>query len=283
VDTVIVNGAECEPYLSSDHRVMLESGQRVIDGLALAMRALGANRGIIAIEKNKLDAIENLRNLAQGNEHISVCGLKVKYPQGSEKHLIIATTSRQVPSGGLPADAGCVVINASTAAAIADAVWEGKPLYQRVVSVTGCVGEPGNVLARVGTPVGALIDACGGALPQTGRVVSGGPMMGLSLFDMAMPIVKGTSGILALTNEQVAPCEETACIHCGRCAKACAVHLMPMKLREAANRQDWDAAASLHALDCIECGSCSYACPAKIEILSNIRIAKRSLLARMKR
>ncbi len=283
VDTVIVNGAECEPFLNSDNRLMLEAGERVVKGLSYALRALNASRGIIAIEKNKPEAIAKLRELIQGDERIAVRALKVKYPQGSEKQLIIATTARQVPSGGLPADAGCVVINAATAAAITDALTQGKPLTERIVTVAGCVAEPRNLRARIGTPISALLEACGGLLPEAGRVVSGGPMMGIAVYNENSPVVKGTSGILALTGAQIDPGEKTACIHCARCAKGCPMHLMPMKLRDAATMQDWDAASAYHALDCVECGSCTYSCPAKLEILSNIRIAKRTLIARLKR
>lgn len=283
VDTVIVNGAECEPYLSSDHRVMLEDGQRVLDGLKYAMRALNATRGIIAVEKNKPLAIAQLQRLAVDEETISVRPLRTKYPQGSEKQLIQATTSRQVPSGGLPADAGCVVVNAATAAAIADAMQLSKPLYERVVTVAGCVGAPDNLLVRVGTPVSALIEACGGLLPEAERIISGGPMMGIALFTTDVPVVKGTSGVVALTKAQIDPGPGTDCIHCGRCARGCPINLRPMKLYDAGRRQDWDMSAQFHALDCIECGSCSYSCPAKLEILTNIRVAKRALLARRKK
>ena len=283
VDTVLINGAECEPYLSSDHRVMLENGQKVIDGLKYAMRALGAEHGVIAVEKNKPLAIAQLQKLAQGESSIVVCPLKVKYPQGSEKQLIQAAVSRQVPSGGLPADAGCVVINASTSAAIADAMQKGIPLYERVVTVAGAVASPDNLLVRIGTPISALLEACGGLTAGAERVLSGGPMMGIALFNLEVPIVKATSGILALTQKQTDPGPSTACIHCGRCAQSCPIRLMPMKLHEAGKRQDWPAAAELHALDCVECGACSYVCPAKIELLTGIRITKRTLLAQRKR
>lgn len=283
VDTVILDGAECEPFLNSDHRVMLEMGQKVIDGLKYAMRALNAPRGIIAIEKNKPLAIAHMQELVQQEAHIEVRPLKVKYPQGSEKQLIQATTSRQVPSGGLPADAGCVVLNVSTCAAIADALMDGKPLYERVVTVSGSVANPANLLVRFGTPISALIEACGGLLPETRRVLAGAPMMGVALFDLEAPTIKSTSGVTALTNAQVDPTPGTACIRCGRCARGCPIRLLPMKLREASIRQDWQAAQKLHAFDCLECGTCSYSCPAKLELVSNIRVAKRTLIAQRKR
>lgn len=277
VDTVILNGAECEPYLTSDHRLMLERTADVVSGLKLIMRALGVDKGVIGVERNKPDAIEALR--AYEDAQVRVQPMKVKYPQGSEKQLILAITGREVPSGKLPAAAGCVVCNAGTAVAVYDAVVRAVPLVETVVTVTGAVGKPANVLARVGTPFSDLIAFCGGLLPDVQKVIAGGPMMGIAVYNLDVPVQKSTSGILALTSQQAGDTPSTSCIRCGRCAQGCPMHLLPMMLNRLAKLRDWEQAEAYHALDCIECGSCTYVCPAKLNITTNIRTAKRTILA----
>jgi len=277
VDTVIINGAECEPYLTSDHRLMLERTKDLVEGVKLIMRALSVQKGVIGVEVNKPDAIEALRALE--TDQIRVQPMKVKYPQGSEKQLISACTGRQVPSGKLPAAAGCVVCNAGTAVAVYDAVVKGLPIVETVVTVTGAVGKPANLLTRVGTPFEELIEYCGGVGEDVGKVVAGGPMMGIAVYNLSVPVQKSTSGILALKKSQIETPAQTSCIRCGRCAQGCPMHLLPMMLNRATKLRNWEMAEEYHALDCIECGSCTYNCPAKLNITTNIRTAKRTIMA----
>ena len=262
IDFLLVNGAECEPYLTADHRLMLEQSKRIIGGIRLFARILGNPRCIVGIE---------------------VCALKSLYPQGGEKQLIQAVTGRQVPSGKLPMDAGCVVANVSSAAAAYDSAVLRRPVTERVLTVTGAVEHPRNLLVRVGTRMEELVEFCGGLKPDADRVVSGGPMMGIALYDLSVPVVKGTSGVLALTREQTNPGKLTNCIRCGRCVRACPMHLMPFELCNDVERNDWQAAEHHSVLDCMECGSCTYVCPARRNITSSIRIAKRQVMALRKK
>jgi len=270
IDTVILNGCECEPYLTADHRIMLERSEDCILGLMLVLRAVGAERGIIGVEANKPDAIEALRKAADGK--VEVVPLKVKYPQGAEKMLIKALLDREVPSGGLPMDVGVVVQNVGTAVAIAEAVREGKPLIERVVTVAGKVGRPGNYLVPIGTPFSWVLEAAGGLSEGASQVVMGGPMMGIAQRTLDVPVVKGTSGILALA-EGIPP-EEGTCIRCARCVDHCPMGLMPTLFVKLVKGERWDLLKSAHIMDCIECGSCAFVCPARIPIVHYVKLGK---------
>lgn len=278
IDTVLINGAECEPYLTADHYIMREEPERVVRGLLCCMKVLGTDSGIICVEANKRDAIEALQKAVEGKTGVRVLPLRVKYPQGSEKQLIEAATGRQVPSGGLPMDAGAVVVNAGTAAAIDRALTDGKPLYERIVTVSGeGVLRPANLLARVGTPVSNLIDQCGGIKPGVHKILSGGPMMGTALHNISVPVVKGMSGITVLVDDKTQA--QTNCLRCGKCIEACPMGLAPGDLATLSDRDMLEAAEKRHILDCMECGACSFACPAKKFLTQSIRMGKRKILA----
>ncbi|RKY66174.1 MAG: electron transport complex subunit RsxC [Candidatus Latescibacterota bacterium] len=269
IDTVILNGCECEPYLTADHRTMLERAEDCILGLKLVMRAVGAERGMIGVEANKPDAMEALRHASDGE--VEVVPLKVKYPQGAEKMLIKAVLDREVPTGGLPMDVGVVVQNVGTAVAIAEAVRDGKPLIERVVTVAGEVGRPGNYLVPIGTPFSYLLEVAGGLQEGASQVVMGGPMMGIAQRSLEVPVVKGTSGVLAL---RALPYEEGNCIRCARCVDHCPMELMPTLFVKFAKGERWDLLERAHIMDCIECGSCAYVCPARIPIVHYIKLGK---------
>jgi len=279
IDAVILNGAECEPYLTADHRIMLERATDVLAGLAIVRRVLGAKRAVVGIEENKPDAIAAMRDAAEDAE-IEIAVLAKKYPQGAEKQLIDAVLGREVPAGGLPMDVGCVVQNVGTAAAVADAVIRGRPLFERVVTVTGSpVARPANMLVRVGTPVAAVIEACGGDLAGTAKLVLGGPMMGLAQADTAATVTKGTSGILLLGPAEVDAGPPSPCIRCGRCVTACPIRLVPTEIGNLAVRGLLEDAERIGIMDCIECGSCAFACPSRIPLAQQIRLGKAGILA----
>ena len=281
VDTLILNGAECEPYLTNDHRLMLERAQQVVRGALIAKKILGAGKVYIGIEDNKPDAVANMTKEASGTD-IEVVALPAKYPQGGEKQLIYALTKRRVPNGGLPADAGVVVTNVSTAAAIATAVYEGKPLIDRVVTVTGMVKNPANIRARIGTPLSALVEECGGFEEGVRKIVLGGPMMGPTITSLNIPVIKGTGGLLALGEEGV-HAKEAPCIHCGRCVAACPMRLVPTQLDAFARRSRWSDAEKGGAMNCLECGACTFACPSKRELTQSCRMAKAAIAASRKK
>lgn len=274
VDTVLVNGCECEPYLTCDYRLMLEAPNPIITGALLGARATGAKTVIIGVEDNKPEAAEALKRAARGTG-ITIAVLKTKYPQGSEKQLIKAVLNREVPVGLLPLNVGVVVMNVATATAVSRAVFRNMPLTHRVICVTGGgIEKPKNVFAPVGISYQALIDFCGGFKENAARVISGGPMMGFSFTNLDTPVTKGTSGVTVLTEEDVKEEAETACIRCGRCVDVCPMRLVPTKCALAARHKDISLAWKYHITACFECGSCAYVCPANIPLVQLIRMGK---------
>lgn len=275
VDYLLINGVECEPYLTSDHRLMLEKPKEIIVGIKILMKALGVSKAIIGIEENKLDAINLFDQLLKNETGITVEALEVYYPQGGEKQLIQALLNREVPSGGLPSDVGVIVHNVGTTFAIYEAVQKNKPLIERVVTVTGkSVKQPSNFLVRIGTPVIDLLIAAGGVPEDTGKIVSGGPMMGKAIADLEVPVAKGTSGILLIPKSESMRAEVYNCVHCGKCIEACPMGLEPYWLLILSKKGNIERAKEEHILDCIECGSCSFVCPSNRPILDYIRLGK---------
>ena len=279
IDTIILNGCECEPFVTSDHRLMLEEGEKVLSGLDIIKRVLSPEAVYIAIEDNKEDAIDHMEELIAKLDFTDfrIVPLKSKYPMGAEKTLIEMILGREVPIGGLPLDVGVVVHNVSTAKAIHDAVVDGKPLIERVVTVTGAVKNPKNLLTRFGTPIRNLIDHCGGIEDNANKVILGGPMMGISQFDLDFPVVKGTNSILITRG---IPIKEQDCISCGKCIEVCPMRLMPTLLARYAKAGRYDECKDIYIDDCFECGACTYVCPANIPLVQYIKIAKRELAKR---
>ncbi len=276
---LIINGVECEPYLTADHRVMLERGEELLVGVSILAKALNVNTAYIGIENNKPDAIAHLTALCAAYPGISVVPLKVQYPQGGEKQLIAAVTGRQVPSGGLPIDVGAVVQNVGTALAVYEAVQKNKPLVERVVTVTGkTLAKPSNLLVRVGTPVQALIDHCGGLPGDAGKVIGGGPMMGRAMSNLAAPVTKGSSGVLVMPDDESLRAEAQVCIKCAKCVDVCPMGLEPFMLNKLGSKRMFAEMEPNRVTDCIECGSCSYTCPAALPLLDNIRVGKAEVM-----
>ena len=274
-ECVIINAVECEPYLTADHQLMLEHAEEVMVGVSILMKAVKVNKAFIGIENNKPDAIELMTKVASSYAGIEVVPLKVKYPQGGEKQLIDAITKRQVASGALPISTGAVVQNVGTAFAVYEAVQKNKPLFERVITVTGkSVAKPSNFLARIGTPMKQLIDACGGLPEDTGKVIGGGPMMGKALVSAEVPVTKGSSGVLLLTKEESVRKPMQDCIRCAKCVNVCPMGLNPAFLMKFTVYKDWEKAEANYIQDCIECGSCSYTCPAHRPLLDQIRLGK---------
>ncbi len=284
VDTVIINGCECEPFLTCDHRLMLERPADLVEGLKLLMKAVGAQKGVIGIEANKMDAVEKVRSAVSADSKIEAEILDVKYPEGSEKQLIVAVTGRRVPPGKLPSEVGCLVQNVGTAIALYEAATTGKPLYERVLTVTGHgIKNPSNFLASVGTPMSSLVEAAGGFTGEPPKLIMGGPMTGWAQEAPTASVVKGTSGILALPADLVDVREEHACVRCTKCIEACPMDLMPNYIVDAVQNEDWEKAEMWGAIDCFECGCCSYTCPAYIPHVQYVRLAKAEVAALKKR
>jgi len=274
IDTLIINGAECEPYLTVDHRLMLERTEDLITGIRIIMKILKVKRAIIGVETNKRDAIDTLNRFA-GNG-IEIAPLKTKYPQGAEKQLIKAILNREVPSGGLPMDVKVVVQNVGTAIAIKEAVVDGKPLIERGLTITGeGVKTPKNIVARIGTPIEELIEFAGGYNGTVEKVILGGPMMGIAVPNTSIPTMKGTSGIVVLTREVTGSLYTRNCIRCGRCIEACPMNLRPNVLYKLVKMKRYDDAVNEGLLDCIECGSCAYICPSKIDHVRHLKLGKK--------
>lgn len=274
-ELVIINAVECEPYLTSDHSLMMEKAEQILTGVSLLMKAVGVGKAVIGIENNKPDAIRHLSRLATAYPGIEVMPLKVQYPQGGEKQLIDAVIRRQVKSGALPISAGAVVQNVGTAYAVYEAVQKNKPLVERVVTVTGKgVANPSNFLVRIGTPITILIEAAGGIPEDTGKIIGGGPMMGKALISPEVPVTKGSSGILILNREESVRKPMQNCIRCAKCVGVCPMGLNPTLLMTATEFSNWELAEKNYITDCIECGSCSYTCPANRPLLDYIRQGK---------
>ena len=279
-EILIINGVECEPYLTSDYRTMLERGEQLIVGTRILMRAIGVTNAVIGIEANKPDAVKHLQAIVGAATDIKVQMLKTQYPQGGEKQLIAAVTGRQVPAPpALPIDVGAVVCNASTAVAVYEAVQKNKPLIERVVTVTGAtVPNPKNLLTRFGTPVEALIAKCGGLAEGNVKVINGGPMMGRALSNIAMPVMKGCSGITIMVGSATVRGVESACIKCAKCVEACPMGLEPYLLSKQARKRAWDAMEANDITSCIECGCCQFTCPANIPLLDYVRLGKQTVM-----
>lgn len=281
VDRLIINSAECEPYITVNHRLMLEEPESVINGTQILLKVFGVKEAWIAVEDNKMDAVRRLEEVIGESRRISVKVMKTKYPQGDERQLIYALTGKELPAGKLPADVGCVIFNAETCASIYRAYVENMPLIERLVTVDGdCVRTPKNLRVPIGTPYMDLINACGGLKKMPNRVINGGPMMGFAQWDLSAPVTKGTSAILVLSEDAMQkPAAVSACIRCGRCVKNCPMHLMPNYLAAYAQAGRYADAEKLHAMNCVECGTCSYNCPGQVQIVQYIRVAKGAIRA----
>jgi electron transport complex protein RnfC len=284
IDSVIINGCECEPFLNVDFRLMVEETERLIDGFRLIMLALNASKGYVGIETNKPEAIEAVSKALDGEPNMEVIPLGTKYPQGSEKHLIKAILGREVPSGGLPFEVGAYVQNVQTTIAISKAVRERKPLTERVITVSGPgVVEPKNLRVKLGTLASEVVKFCGGLKENAAKVIFGGPMTGFALGELNVPIVKGTSGIVVLTEDMVVESSRPlACIRCGRCVEVCPVSITPFAIANFTAFKMWDKAEEYDVLDCIECGSCGFICPTRRPLVQLLKYAKAEILARKK-
>ena len=284
IDYVIVNGAECEPYLTSDYRKMIEEPEKLIEGLKIYLKLFPYSLGIIAIEDNKPDCIKVFKALTKDEQRITVKALRTKYPQGSERHLIYACTGRQINSTMLPADVGCIVNNVDTILSVRSAVYEGKPLIYRIVTVTGdCIKNPRNFRVRVGTLYSTLLEEAGGFRKKPEKIISGGPMMGICMFDLDVPVTKTASALLCLSRDDVSAMETTNCINCGKCTAVCPSRLVPGVLSEHAEHFNEEEFMACNGIECVECGCCSYVCPAKRPLAQNIKSMRKIMLAKKKK
>lgn len=278
IDTVIINGSECEPYLTSDYRLMLERNEEIIKGIKAVLKALPNTKAVIGIENNKPEAIKILDEKTSGEDKISVCPLKTKYPQGGERQLIYAITGRKINSKMLPADKGCIVLNTASCYAIYEAVYKNMPLIHKVMTITGeAVHSPCNVDVPLGVSHSYVLEKCGGAKDDVVKFISGGPMMGMAMSSLNVPVVKTSSSILAFSKDDVAALPQSACIHCGRCVKACPQILVPQMMAKAVRSQNMDRFDELGGMECIECGCCTYVCPAKIPLTQMFKLGKAEL------
>ncbi len=276
IDTVILNGVECEPYLTSDYRLMLERAEDIIKGLRIIMKVVGAKRGIIGIEANKPDAISLMQNLTANDSDLEITGLMMQYPQGAEKQLIFATTGRRVPSkGGLPMAVGVVVQNVGTAVAVYEAVRYKKPLIERIITITGSVVKtPKNYSARIGTPYSVLLDHSGGLSSEIGKAISGGPMMGFAIPNLDAPMTKGSSGLVLFNLHEAKTMDEHTCLRCARCVDVCPMNLIPSMIAAAVKAKNYELAERAGLVDCMKCGSCAYVCPSQIRLVQWIDTGK---------
>ncbi|MBE5872548.1 MAG: electron transport complex subunit RsxC [Lachnospiraceae bacterium] len=280
IDYVIVNCAECEPYLTSDYRCMIETPEKLIRGLKCSLKLFDNAKGILAVEDNKKDCIEILKNLVKEEERITVKQLKTKYPQGAERQLIYAATGRQINSGMLPADAGCVVNNVDTVISIGNAVLENKPVMYRVVTVTGdAIADPANFRVRIGTNYHELVEEAGGFKAEPEKIISGGPMMGFGIFDLDVPTTKTASALLCLTKDEVSASEPGPCINCGMCVQVCPGRVVPSRLADMAEHMDKERFEAANGMECCECGCCSFICPAKRPLTQEIKSMRKIILA----
>lgn len=277
IDTLLMNGAECEPYLNSDNRIMIEEAQKVVEGIKIMQHILKVENAIIGIEDNKKEAIDIMQKACSGTK-IKVAPLKTMYPQGGEKSLIKAILNKDVPSGKLPSALGVVVNNTTTAAAIYDAVVNGQPLLEKIVTVSGkAIKKPKNLKVSIGTPISIVLENCGYVESEAEKIVVGGPMMGMAQLTLEVPVIKGTSGLLALTKDEVNYCKPKACIGCGKCVTVCPMSLEPIMYARLAEFEQWEDMSKYHLMDCIECGSCSYICPSNRPLTEAIKIGKAKL------
>jgi len=281
INTLIINGAECEPYLTCDHRLMAEKTDEIIKGIFIIFRILGVKNIFIAIEENKMSAIFAIKKFIPGlrercaGARVEMIVLKTKYPQGGEKQLIKSILKKEVPPGKLPLDIGVVVQNVGTCYSVYQAVHEGKPLIERCITLTGgCLNEPGNFLIRIGTLLSEAINACGGLKEKPAKIISGGPMMGVTQFSLDIPVIKGMTGVIFLSKKESELFEELPCIRCGKCVDICPVNLLPTDIMRMTKYSRWHYIEDLHASDCLECGSCAYICPSRIPLVQYIKLAK---------